>query len=182
MKIKFNVKGQDDAIQESGVMLNKVNQLIDQFMREFDKMLQMTTEKPEFKINFNERSPFKLLNEKQQLNREIVTQAWKELPRFMYFPDELVIFEKEYEEILATLLKFEKEQTGKTLEKTIAFIEKLPEDEQRKDDRKRVYNFVYRIKKKIEKTGIADLPNIDAVKNLKDLVSALKPFVQTLRA
>lgn len=182
MKVRFHVKAQDDAIQEQGQIINNINQHLDRFLREFDRWVNEPVNGPEFNVNLSDQSPFKKLDVKKLKDRQDVERVWKELPRFMYLPEELEQFKKEYDELISAIALIEKKKLATSLNKTLAFIQSLPDDEKVKEDTSRVGKFTERIQKRAAAAQANNLPNLTGAKSLAELVVTLQPFIQTLKA
>lgn len=178
MKVRVKVKAKDDAIEEQNQVIGKATRLIDKMLRDFDRMLDQPVEEVEFDVSLAEDSPFKKLSEEELRNKEVVDKVWKELPRFMYFAEELTVFQAEYKKILEEIANIEIKILVKSFKGTVAAIEKLPTEEKEKDDATRVKLFTDRIMKRVQKSGVTNFPNLKAVKNLKELSVILQDFIQ----
>jgi hypothetical protein len=118
--MKFKIKAFDDAINESGQIVNKVSSWLRKLSREIDNLLEPINVKlPEYDVDLSDNSPYQQLSEEQLFNLELVNEIKNNIPIYMYLPDELKIFEKEYNNLIQTIDIFKKEFI-KNLEKLIA--------------------------------------------------------------
>ena len=96
--MKFRIKGLDDAISESGSMINSAISFLDKIGNSVGRLEQL--EKPEFNINLSDESPYKKLTPEQLRDLAYVNKVRENILTFMYLPDELETFEEEYQQII----------------------------------------------------------------------------------
>jgi hypothetical protein len=118
--MKFKIKAFDDAINESGQMVNKVSSWLRKLSREIDNLLEPINIKlPEYDVDLSDNSPYQQLSEENKFNLSKIQEIRNNIPIYMYLEEELKIFEKEYNNLIQTIDIFKKEFI-KNLEKLIA--------------------------------------------------------------
>lgn len=180
MKIRFHIKGQDDAIDEQGEVISKVTQSLDDFMRDFDRMLNTPTEQQiEFNVSLSDNSPFKKLQKKDLINKKIVDKTWAEFPRFMYLPEEVELFQEEYNKILIEMPLAIKRFVAKSLSGTLGYVKALPDD--KKTDQEILTKFKDRIVKLFRKFELTVRENVANARTMDELVIMLEKIIQELK-
>lgn len=184
-EIDIHLKSLDDAISEQGQLFSNITQAMDRFLRDFDRAIAKLDDGLEIEVNLSDNSPFKKLTKQELRNRAIVEKTWNELPKYMYFPEEVAVFEKEYQAILEELPNLEKKFLIRSLTGTLGFLKKLPEETRSTEDVNTVKKFATRIQKVFDSTQVKinyNLGQLMSIRSIDALIIELEKIVELLKS
>lgn len=180
-EMDIDLKSLDDAISQQGAMIGNVIGWLNKISREWDNLTDAEApESAEINISLSDISPFKKLSEAQLRNMNTVEKFWNNLPRFMYFKEELEVFEKEYQEIMGRLKESGRKSMIKLLDKTINEIEKMDKDELAANEAKLLTELGKKIKSKIKSARIEIAADLEKANNMNGFISGLKQIKSEL--
>lgn len=195
MKIKFIVKAQDDAISEAGQMLSNFSRFLDKVLNEVTRLSQLENREPEYNVSLSDDSPYKNIPSEDIFNEEVIDKVKSEIVTFMYFPDELEVFENEYKELIKNIQNY-KNDAIKNLENTKGILTTMPKDRREAEENKQIDDKVKSIKdvlvsyiKKVYKrlgkelpANIQNLPLFKPQAKIDELISSIDIIIQQLSA
>lgn len=195
MKVKFIFKAQDDAISETGQILSNFSRFLDRVLNEVTKLSQLEDRGPEYDVNLSDNSPYRNIPQESIFNEEVINKVKSEIVTFMYFPDELEVFEKEYEELIKNIQNY-KNNAIKNLENTKGILETMPKDRREAEENKQtedkvktikdaLVNYVTKVYQRLGKTMSSDVRNLPLFKlqaKIDELISSIDTIIQQLSA
>ena len=195
MKVKFIFKAQDDAISETGQILSNFSRFLDRVLNEVTKLSQLEDRGPEYDVNLSDNSPYRNIPQESIFNEEVINKVKSEIVTFMYFPEELEVFEKEYEELIKNIQNY-KNNAIKNLENTKGILETMPKDRREAEENKQtedkvktikdaLVNYVTKVYQRLGKTMSSDVQNLPLFKlqaKIDELISSIDTIIQQLSA
>lgn len=195
MKVKFIFKAQDDAISETGQILSNFSRFLDKVLNEVTKLSQLEDRGPEYDVDLSDNSPYRNIPQESIFNEEVINKVKSEIVTFMYFPEELEVFEKEYEELIKNIQNY-KNNAIKNLENTKGILETMPKDRREAEENKQtedkvktikdaLVNYVTKVYQRLGKTMSSDVQNLPLFKpqaKIDELISSIDTIIQQLSA
>lgn len=174
-EIDIMIKSEDDAIDTQKSVMKNVTKFFDKLFKEWDN-LDVDME-AEFMVSLSDESPFKKLSKSQLRNKNTVDKTYRLIPRFMYFEEELDVFEAEYQEILKEIETFKKKQELRILNTTLEELSNVKFE----DEAKEVPEILKGLIEVLDKRKIEYDPKLKNVRNKVELISTLKQMISALK-
>lgn len=195
MKVRFIVKAQDDAISEANKMLSNFSNFLDKVLNEVTRLSQLEDKSPEYDVNLSENSPYRNIPEEDIFNEEVINKIKSEIVTFMYFPDELEVFENEYKELIKNIQNY-KDNAIKSLENTKSILKTMPKNRREAEENKQadekiktikdaLANYVKKVYQRLGKTMSSNIQNLPLFKpqaKIDELISSIDTIIQQLSA
>lgn len=195
MKVRFIVKAQDDAISEANKMLSNFSNFLDKVLNEVTRLSQLEDKSPEYDVNLSENSPYRNIPEEDIFNEEVINKIKSEIVTFMYFPDELEVFENEYKELIKNIQNY-KNNAIKSLENTKSILKTMPKNRREAEENKQadekiktikdaLANYVKKVYQRLGKTMSSNIQNLPLFKpqaKIDELISSIDTIIQQLSA
>lgn len=121
ISIAMDNKALDDAIKTQKAVLGKLSKMMGDLVRGWEN-IEMEAE-AEFIVDLSDESPFKKLSKSQLRNINTVEKTYRMIPRFMYFEDELKVYDGEYKDIIAKIHETNRKRELRILTKAMEQLE-----------------------------------------------------------
>lgn len=180
-EIDIELKSMDDAIDVQGRVIGNFINVLNRIGKEWDNLSNVEAEgEAEININLSDTSPFKKLTKSQLRNVSTVEKTWNELPRFMYFEDELDTFEEEYNKIMEQLSQSGHKSLIRLIDKTIEELNKMDVSDLDSGEADVLNKLSKKINSKIKSVRAEVHTDLSNINNVKDFITGLNQIKSEL--